>query len=241
MENVRQIVKDIINGIEGFLTENEGVFLYNMAKNCQGKREVIVEVGSWKGKSTVCLGKGSKAGNKIKIYAIDPHKDTSTQKLYGIASSYEEFKNNIQSAGVDDIIFPIIKTSQDVAQILNEPIEFLFIDGEHDYEMVRLDFELWYPKVIYGGLIAFHDYYFSGPRKVIEKYILFGSKHFKDIRIVDSIFLVRKVEKNSIKVRIINIFLFFIYKCRDLYYTLPFSKPKINLINKILRILKIMK
>lgn len=244
MENVfheKQIVKNIINEIEGFLSESEGQFLYNMAKNCQGKEGVIVEIGSWKGKSTICLGSGSKAASKVRIYAIDPHRDTSAHKVFGAPLTFEEFKKNIQAAVVNDIIFPIVETSKDAAEIFNYPIEFLFIDGEHEYEMVKLDFELWYPKVIDGGFIAFHDYWFSGPKKVIEKYILLGSRHFKDIRIVDSIFFVQKVRKNSIKDRIINIFLFFIYKCRDLYYTLPFRKPRINLITKISKTLKIIK
>jgi predicted O-methyltransferase YrrM len=37
------------------------------------------------------------------------------------------------------------------------PIEFLFIDGDHRYEGVRRDFELYSPLVADGGLIAFHD------------------------------------------------------------------------------------
>lgn len=229
--------RDIINSVEGFLSGREEGFLYNMAKDC--KEGVIVEIGSWKGKSTVCLGMGSKAGSRARVYTIDPHRDTSTQKLYGITSSYAEFKNNIQAAGVNDVVSAIIKTSKEAAQIFNEPIEFLFIDGDHDYEAVKLDFQLWYPKVIYGGFIAFHDCDFSGPRKVIEKYILSDPSHFKDIGIVDGILFGRKVKKNSLRCRLTNMVLFFIYKCRDLYYMFPFPKPKICLINKILKALKI--
>jgi predicted O-methyltransferase YrrM len=38
-----------------------------------------------------------------------------------------------------------------------EPIDFLFIDGDHTYEGVRRDFELYAPLVREGGLIALHD------------------------------------------------------------------------------------
>ncbi len=243
MENisdVRHIVKDIFDKVEGFLEEKEGEFLYNIAKDCKGKKGAIVEIGSWKGKSTICLGKGSKAGNKVKIYAIDPHRDTSTQECYQVKTSYEEFKNNIRDAGVDDIIFPILKTSKETAKIFHEPIEFLFIDSEHDYEDVKLDFQLWYPKVIYTGFIAFHDSGFSGPRKVIEKYVLL-SKHFKFMSIIDSILFVQKVKKNSLRGRLTNIFLFFIFKCAFLYHKLPFPKPVTKLTERVLNTLKIMK
>jgi cephalosporin hydroxylase len=36
-------------------------------------------------------------------------------------------------------------------------IDFLFIDGDHTYEGVKADFEMYAPLVRKGGLIAFHD------------------------------------------------------------------------------------
>jgi predicted O-methyltransferase YrrM len=38
-----------------------------------------------------------------------------------------------------------------------EPLDFLFIDGDHSYEGVRQDFEMYAPLVRRCGLIAFHD------------------------------------------------------------------------------------
>lgn len=37
------------------------------------------------------------------------------------------------------------------------PVDFLFIDGDHSYDGVRADFELYAPLVRPGGLVAFHD------------------------------------------------------------------------------------
>lgn len=37
------------------------------------------------------------------------------------------------------------------------PIDFLFIDGDHSYEGVKQDFEMYSPFVRPGGIIAFHD------------------------------------------------------------------------------------
>ena len=39
----------------------------------------------------------------------------------------------------------------------HEPIDVLFIDGDHSYEGVKKDFELYEPLVKKGGLICFHD------------------------------------------------------------------------------------
>jgi len=39
----------------------------------------------------------------------------------------------------------------------NDPIDFLFIDGDHTYKGIKNDFEMYAPLVRKGGLIAFHD------------------------------------------------------------------------------------
>jgi predicted O-methyltransferase YrrM len=44
-----------------------------------------------------------------------------------------------------------------VGILTGRPIDFLMIDGDHTYEGVRRDFELYSPLVAEGGLIAFHD------------------------------------------------------------------------------------
>ena len=39
----------------------------------------------------------------------------------------------------------------------NEPIDFIFIDGDHTYEGVKRDYEMYAPLLKKGGAIAFHD------------------------------------------------------------------------------------
>ena len=41
--------------------------------------------------------------------------------------------------------------------LAGQPLDFLFIDGDHSYDGVANDFELYSPLVRPGGLIAFHD------------------------------------------------------------------------------------
>ena len=50
------------------------------------------------------------------------------------------------------------ETLNKLLKILGErKIDFLFIDGDHSYEGVKLDFETYLPLVNPGGIIAFHD------------------------------------------------------------------------------------
>jgi len=49
-------------------------------------------------------------------------------------------------------------TLEEVKAILNgKKIDFLFIDGDHTYEGVKKDFEMYNPMVKNDGIIAFHD------------------------------------------------------------------------------------
>jgi predicted O-methyltransferase YrrM len=50
------------------------------------------------------------------------------------------------------------QTLEEVKRILgNEEVDFLFIDGDHTYEGVKRDFEMYSPLMRKGGIIAFHD------------------------------------------------------------------------------------
>lgn len=50
------------------------------------------------------------------------------------------------------------QTLKKVKEYLNgEKIDFLFIDGDHTYEGVKKDFEMYAPLVREEGVIAFHD------------------------------------------------------------------------------------
>ena len=104
-------VKPLIADVPGWLTDEEGEALYNLARACTGEG-VIVEIGSWMGKSTICLGRGSLAGSSVPIYAIDPHAD----------HRFGDFKANVDRAGITDLVTPIASLSQPAADDFHEPI-----------------------------------------------------------------------------------------------------------------------
>jgi len=187
MSEFARAVKPLIADVPGWLTDEEGEALYELAQRCTG-HGVIVEIGSWKGKSTICLGLGSRAGNGVPIFAIDPHADYR----------FGDFKTNVERAGIADLVTPVPSLSQPAADTFDEPIELLFVDGSHEYEHVLEDFEKWVPKVVDGGWVAFHDTtWTAGPRKVVGQAIYRGHG-FSDVRfVVGSTTVARKVARNS--------------------------------------------
>jgi hypothetical protein len=209
--------------IGGWLTETEGIFLYKTAKKVR-QQNIIVEIGSWKGKSTICLGKGVKDGNKTQIYAIDPHIGLSeNQKMFGGVDIFLEFTKNIKNTEVEQYIQPIKQASKNASKNFSKLIEFIFIDGAHEFRFVCLDFKLWFPKVVDGGIIAFHDTWrLLGPNLVTAKILLTSSK-VRNPRLIDTITCFEKVKKNSFFDRIKNInFLFY----RTLFGIVGFLKLK---------------
>lgn len=202
----------------GWLTANEGLFLYKTAQTISPDR-AIVEIGSWKGRSTVCLAKGSLDGYRATVYAVDLHTGSSEHvKMFGHAvDTYADFLENIRVAGVDQVVWPLRQTSAQAAADFHKPIGLLFIDGAHEFKLVELDYRSWFPKVENGGTIAIHDsWHFPGPHLMTAIILLFSSK-VKNPKLIDTITCFTKVEKNSWFNRVYNL-IFGVYGFLKLKY-----------------------
>jgi predicted O-methyltransferase YrrM len=71
---------------------------------------------------------------------------------------YKSFASNSQKIELVRANSHEARTKDKITAILGErKLDFLFIDGDHTYEGVKRDFELYSPFVKKGGIIAFHD------------------------------------------------------------------------------------
>lgn len=179
---------DAFSPIEGWLTKKEGLFLYFAAQET-GTSGDVVEIGSWKGKSTVCIAKGLQKCGKGKVYAIDPHKgNVAKQESRDGRETFSAFTRTIGKVSVADVVVPVVATSRHASRHWHKSIRFLFIDGLHDYGSASEDFRLWQNHVSPGGMIAFHDGFcgIKGVMAAVEESIL-HSDHFRSIGVVGSI------------------------------------------------------
>lgn len=195
--------------MEGFLSQNgknliEGEVLYHLALKSKGK---IVEIGSWKGKSTIWLAKGSEAGSRQKVYAIDPHTGSEEERGDGKAVwTFDAFQQNISHADVAKYVVPIIKTSLEGIYDVPGRIGLVFIDGATDYESVKKDFEAWIPKIAVGGIVAFHDSFGiggAGVRELVHNEV-FKSPFFKNVCYINNITYAEKAEQTTLLDRFKN-------------------------------------
>lgn len=190
--------------LDGWFTLSEGKFLFDLASKIKGGG-VILEIGSWKGKSTICLAKG--ANPEIKICAIDPHVGSEEHQAAVPAGervwTFDEFKKNLAAFEVESRVTPLVDYSYNIGKTWNQPIELLFIDGAHDEASVAKDFEMFAPHVISGGWIVMHDTTgtwqpglagWKGPRVVADRQ-LFGSEQIGQMYVVDTITAGQRVDK----------------------------------------------
>lgn len=137
----------------------------------------IIEVGSWRGRSTVALALGSLGGHGAPVFAIEPH-EPFTGLLGGEFGSSDrtEFFRNLVNAGVAEQIRLLNTSSEIIAPGWSRPVGTLWIDGDHSYEGVTRDTCCWEPHVVSGGVVAFHDATNPtlGPLRVIEELMATG-------------------------------------------------------------------
>lgn len=155
-------VEKHINAIEGWLTPGQEFWLFSAAWELRpGAR--IVEIGSYKGRSTVSLAFAC-VNTRKHVFAIDRwqgvYEDIKDQhQLHNTFDKgfFHVWEHNIIANHLQDYVTPLVGNSSDIAKIWRAPIDMLFVDGSHQYEDVVADFEYFFPYVVPGGLMAFHD------------------------------------------------------------------------------------
>ena len=169
---------NIINISEVNKREDFGLFL-----NTRGLTNIAVEVGVHRGASAVpFLNKW----NGKTFYAIDIWDKFDGDEI-GISET--RYLDHLQAVNVlnqfrDRIDIRILKaTSVKGSEIVpNNDIDFVYIDANHQYEYVKQDIEVWYPKIKYGGIIGGHDYVFNSShgsldvKKAVDEFAINNNK-----------------------------------------------------------------
>ena len=138
--------------IEGPFSHPNGTSLQGLAAG-----KIVLEIGSWKGRSTVCLAEVA-----LHVYACDPHNCANTQSQGPEYASLQEFQENTE--GYTNITL-LLGTSEEVVPPLEDNlVDLVFIDGCHNYPAVKQDIELALPKLKSDGTMTFHDWGWNGAK-----------------------------------------------------------------------------
>lgn len=130
---------------------------------------LVVEVGCWEGRSTIQIARFF--GDTI-VLCIDHWKGDLTDHKSGVAvlaaqrDVFADFTENMQNAAIGN--YSVLRKGWREAFPLNEPIKFLFIDGEHTYLEVFDNITLALPDMMPGSVMAGDDYTTPAVARAIE-------------------------------------------------------------------------
>jgi predicted O-methyltransferase YrrM len=149
-----------VAAVQGWMTDAQARRLWDAAQRVDPAGR-IVEIGSFRGRSTIILAKAAPA--TAEVVAIDPHGggDRGPHEYTPDAqrgdADHATFHANLAAAGVDDRVRHVRRASGDALGEVAGEIDLLYIDGAHRYRFAKPDIAQWGARVRPGGTVLIHD------------------------------------------------------------------------------------
>jgi Methyltransferase domain len=149
-----------VRGVEGWLSDGQARVLFERARGL-GPGEPIVEIGSYRGRSTIVLARGAADG--AHVIAIDSHDgdNRGPRQVQGRIdegqADHEAFLENLRRAGVQVRVRQVRAPSQQALGLVSGTVGLLYVDGAHQYRAARDDIRHWGARVCEGGTMLVHD------------------------------------------------------------------------------------
>src|SRR3989344_9643926 len=193
-----------VGQIDGGLFLTEAVKLFELSSKIEAFRPVICEIGTWKGKSSYIFASAMKERNGV-LYCVDPFNadgDNASKNDYlrGMkkldVSLFKNFEITMNMYGLLQYIKVIPMLSENAhLEFPEQRIDLLFVDGNHEYESVKKDYELWSPLLPSGGILVLHDIradHVDGPKRVMQEYVA-HSRYWNNVQIVGEMGIATKI------------------------------------------------
>jgi len=160
--------RELFRQVKGFLDVSEGEALYAIAQEA-GKMGPCMEIGSYCGKSTLCIGAACKEIGSI-LFTVDHHGGSEEQQpgeeyfdpdLFNFQTfqvdTFTIFRETLRQADLLDTVVPLVCQSHVAARCWETQLALVFIDGGHAVKTVHLDYDSWAHHIMPGGYLVFHD------------------------------------------------------------------------------------
>jgi len=150
--------------IDGWFSEADAEFVSEILANM--RNGTVVEIGLFYGRSSaVMMPIALRNGNQY--FAIDNFYggiDETTPASKIQRSEGEKVKTkfmaNMRDIGINRSDYALYKSNSIEASVYlpDESVDFCFIDGDHAYESVKKDIEIWWKKIKKNGIMGGHDF-----------------------------------------------------------------------------------
>src|SRR4051812_24340703 len=127
-----------------------------LQSRARGARRVV-EIGVYEGASAAALCEVMAPG--AELHLIDPFGHHPTALPQGWGATERASKRVVARAARRDgprVVWHV-ERSEDTARTWSEPVDLVFVDGDHAEAATRLDWDLWHVHVASGGHLLFHD------------------------------------------------------------------------------------
>ena len=149
--------------IPGWMNSDSLEWLYERA----GEMSSVLEVGSWKGRSTHALLTGCKGP----VFAVDHFKGSPDERQgsHKEALDHDIFVDFWQNVGhLPNLVVMRMDSVRAWRFFAPRSIDMIFIDGCHSREAVLLDLICWHPKC--GKLMCGHDVSYDTVRRALDDF-----------------------------------------------------------------------
>ncbi len=133
---------------------NSAWLLYGLTRSL--KPATCVEIGSATGCSACHIGLAQRENVAGRLFAIDPHTATDWNDP-GSVDTLALLQHNLRRCGVDRYVDVVCATSEQEERDWTRPIDLIFIDGDHSYDGVKHDGNLFSRHLAPFGVAVFHD------------------------------------------------------------------------------------
>ncbi len=178
------IVEEAVAAVEGWLSDDQVAMLHSAASRVRDCG-TIVEIGSFRGRSTTVLALSSR--ESVTIFAIDPFAggDRGPQEIEEDLARGEadrsRFRDQLVTAGISGRVAHIRLRSDDPLAFDGVPssIDILYVDGAHRYAPALDDIANWGALVRPGGVMLIHDSFSSVGVTLATIRLLFASSRWR--------------------------------------------------------------
>lgn len=170
--------------IEGWMTHRELQCLYEWSKY----HHHIVEVGSWKGRSTSAFLQAKRDKYEETgefpgwVFAVDTWQGSPAEieDRHAEAKERNILQQFLENVGDSEWLIPLQMKSSSAARSILLGVDVVFIDASHNYEDVKEDLELWGKRAT--KLLCGHDWTWPSVRQAVTEYAI---KHSYEVRVIE--------------------------------------------------------
>jgi hypothetical protein len=182
------------------------------------KRSVGVEIGVWAGDLSAAI---LRAVRPVRLHLLDPWAfapdERYEQAWYGGARAgsqaemdevYKRVLQRFEAEIADGAVVIHRSTSAEAAaEFEDASLDWVYVDGNHLYEYVQTDLELFAPKVRPGGLLAGDDYgapgwWDDGVRRAVDRFLVTQAGAYEPVFLRDQ-FLLRRAASGRERPRLV--------------------------------------